>query len=135
MVYADEVNAADEISELQSVDAIEVNDKELAMAEQLIESLSAEFDASKFADTYRNRVLGLIEAKASGATEIISAPEPVAADKVVDLMAALEASVAAAKETRKRHPTGRPVAKSADGAVAEKAKPKKAAAPRKRKSA
>ena len=134
MVYADEVNPTNEIGELESVDAVEVNDKELAMAEQLIDSLSAEFDASKFADTYRNRVLDLIEAKASGATEIISAPEPVAADKVVDLMAALEASVAAAKETRKRHPTGRPVAKSADGAVAEGAKPKKAA-PRKKKSA
>ena len=133
MVYADEVNETDTIGELDDVEKVEVSDRELTMAEQLIESLSAEFDPSKFEDTYRNRVLELIEAKASGATEVLTAPEPVAADKVVDLMAALEASVAAAKESRKRHPTGRP-AKPAEGEVAESNKPKKAA-PRKRKSA
>jgi DNA end-binding protein Ku len=139
MVYADEVNAADNINELESLDKIEVNDREVAMAEQLIDSLSAEFDPSKFEDTHRNRVLELIQAKASGATEIFSAPEPVSADKVVDLMAALEASVAAAKESRKRHPTGRPAEKSADGEAADGEKPKKRApakkAAAKRKSA
>jgi DNA end-binding protein Ku len=138
MVYADEVNPAEEIGELESVDNVKVNDKEVAMAEQLIESLSAEFDPSRFEDTHRNRVLELIEAKASGATEIFTAPEPVAADKVIDLMAALEASVAAAKESRQRHPTGRSAEKSADGEAAPARKPKKAAprkAAAKRKSA
>jgi DNA end-binding protein Ku len=138
MVYADEVNPAEEIGELESVDNVKVNDKEVAMAEQLIESLSAEFDPSRFEDTHRNRVLDLIEAKASGATEIFTAPEPVAADKVIDLMAALEASVAAAKESRQRHPTGRSAEKSADGEAAPARKPKKAAprkAAAKRKSA
>jgi DNA end-binding protein Ku len=134
MVYADEVNESESIDELESVDKVDVNDREIAMAEQLIDSLSAKFDPTKFEDTHRNRVLELIEAKASGATEIFTAPEPVAADKVVDLMAALEASVAAAKEARKRHPTGRPAEKSADGDAAKVEKPKKAA-PRKRKSA
>jgi DNA end-binding protein Ku len=118
---------------------VEVNDRELAMAEQLIASLSTGFEPSKFEDTYRNRVLDLIERKAAGETEIVAAPEPVSADKVVDLMAALEASVAAAKETRKRHPTGRPAdEKPADGeaaAPAKKSAAKKAATPRKRKSA
>ena len=140
MVYADEVNETDGISELDGVAKIDVNDKELAMAEQLIESLSADFEPGKFEDTYRNRVLVLIERKAAGETEIVAAPQPVSADKVVDLMAALEASVKAAKETRKRHPTSRPAdEKPADGeaAVPAKKKPvaKKAAAPRKRKSA
>jgi DNA end-binding protein Ku len=139
MVYADEVNGTDDISELESVEKVEVNDRELAMAEQLIASLSTGFEPSKFEDTYRNRVLDLIERKAAGETEIVAAPEPVSADKVVDLMAALEASVAAAKETRKRHPTSRPADdKPADGEAAAPAKKpaaKKATAPRKRKSA
>ena len=83
-------------------------------------------------------MLDLIERKAAGETELVAAPQPVSADKVVDLMAALEASVAAAKESRTRHPTGRPAdEKPADGeAAATKTKPAaKKAAPRKRKSA
>jgi DNA end-binding protein Ku len=139
MVYADEINATDDISELDSVEKVDVSDRELAMAEQLIASLSTDFEPSKFEDTYRNRVVDLIERKAAGETEIVAAPEPVSADKVVDLMAALEASVAAAKETRQRHPTGRPAGeKPADGEAAAPAKKpaaKKTATPRKRKSA
>jgi len=139
MVYADEVNGTDNISDLDGIDKVEVSDRELAMAEQLIESLSTDFHPEKFEDTYRNRVLELIERKAAGETELVAAPQPVSADKVVDLMAALEASVAAAKETRKRHPTSRPAdEKPADGeAAAPTKKPaaKKATAPRKRKSA
>jgi len=138
MVYADEVNATDDISELESVEKVDVSDRELAMAEQLIASLSTDFEPSKFEDTYRNRVLELIERKAAGETELVAAPQPVSADKVVDLMAALEASVAKAKETRKRHPTSRPADdKSADGEAAAPAKKPaaKKAAPRKRKSA
>jgi DNA end-binding protein Ku len=138
MVYADEVNDTDGISELDGVAKVDVNDKELAMAEQLIESLSAQFQPDKFEDTYRNRVLDLIERKAAGETELVPAPQPVSADKVVDLMAALEASVKAAKETRKRHPTSRPAdEKPADGEAAKPAKKPaaKKAAPRKRKSA
>jgi DNA end-binding protein Ku len=139
MVYADEVNDADNINELESLHKVDVSDREVAMAEQLIDSLSAQFDPAKFEDTHRNRVLELIQAKASGATELFSVPEPVAPDKVVDLMAALEASVAAAKESRKRHPTGRLAEKSADGEAGDGAKPKKQApakkAAAKRKSA
>ncbi len=129
MVYFDEVNEAADIPELNGLDDLEPSDKEVAMAEQLIDSLSAEFDPTKFEDTYRGRVLDLIERKSAGES-IVAAPEPVSADKVVDLMAALEASVAAAKESRKRHPTGRP-AESADGEVAKKKPAKKAARPRK----
>jgi DNA end-binding protein Ku len=98
MVYADEVN------ELAQLDDIEVSDKELVMANQLIESLSDTFDPAKYEDTYRNKVLEVIERKAAGEEGVIAAPEP-QEEKVVDLMAALEASVAAAKEARKRHPT------------------------------
>jgi DNA end-binding protein Ku len=67
------------------------------MATQLVESLSAPFEPTKYADDYREKVLALIEAKAEG--EIISQPEaPAAAAPVVDLMAALEASLEAARQ-------------------------------------
>ena len=101
MVYHDEVNDPAEIPELADLDDVEVSEKELAMAEQLIGSLAEDFDASKFSDTYREQVMALIEAKASGETGIVAPPEP-QEEKVVDLMAALEASVAAAKEARKK---------------------------------
>ena len=83
------------------------------MARQLIASLSDEFDADRFEDTYRNQVLDLIERKAAGDTEIVAPPEPMSEDKVVDLMAALEASVKEAKAARKRHPAGAPEAEAA----------------------
>jgi DNA end-binding protein Ku len=108
MVYADEVNDPTEISEIAELEDIELTKKELDMARQLIASLSADFDADRFEDTYRNQVLDLIERKASGDTEVIAPPEVVSEDKVVDLMAALEASVKEAKSARKRHPAGAP---------------------------
>ena len=67
------------------------------MAEQLIESLSDEFDPSKFRDEYREQVLDLIERKAAGEEIAVQpqAEEPAAAP---DLMAALEASLAAVRD-------------------------------------
>jgi DNA end-binding protein Ku len=130
MVYADEVNDSAEIKEYEAVEAAELNDKELTMAKQLVESLSGDFQPEQFHDTYREKVLDLIERKASGEA-LVEVPEPEVAEKVVDLMAALEASVAAAKAARKRHPANVP----SDGAEAEEEKPAaKKAAPRKRKA-
>jgi len=104
MVYADEINDPNALPDLAGLGDIDISDKELAMAEQLIESLTVEFEPTKFRDSYRDAVLALIERKASG--QEIVAPVPAAEpDKVVDLMAALEASVAAAKQARARHPT------------------------------
>ena len=77
------------------------------MAEALVESLSAEFEPGKYRDEYRESVLDLIERKAAG--EEFELPAPAAeAPKVIDLMAALEASVKAAKAARQRHPAGGP---------------------------
>jgi DNA end-binding protein Ku len=104
MVYADELNDATEIPEIADLEGVKVSDKELDMARQLIASLSADFEAEQFEDTYRNRVLDLIERKAAGQTEIIAPPVAMEEDKVVDLMAALEASVKSAKAARQRHP-------------------------------
>jgi DNA end-binding protein Ku len=67
------------------------------MAQQLIDSLSSEFDPSQYRDEYRDKVLELIERKASG-EEIAVQPEAPKPDKVPDLMAALEASLAAVKD-------------------------------------
>jgi DNA end-binding protein Ku len=104
MVYADELNDATEIPEIADLEEVKISDKELDMARQLIASLSADFEADRFEDTYRNRVLDLIERKAAGQTEIIAPPAAMEEDKVVDLMAALEASVKSAKAARQRHP-------------------------------
>jgi DNA end-binding protein Ku len=104
MVYADELNDANEIGELADLEGVQVSKKELDMANQLIASLTADFDPVQFQDTYRNQVLDLIERKASGQTEIIAPPVAMEEDKVVDLMAALEASVKSAKAARQRHP-------------------------------
>lgn len=104
MVYADEVNDTADIDEFEAVEAAEVSAKELTMAKQLIESLATDFEAGQFEDTYRIKVLDLIERKAAGETGLVEVPELESADTVVDLMAALEASVAAAKASHQRHP-------------------------------
>jgi len=125
MVYADEVNDPAEIPEIADLEDIDLTKKELDMARQLIASLDADFDADKFEDTYRHRVLGLIERKAAGDTEILAPPEVMSEDKVVDLMAALEASVKEAKAARQRHPAGSP--DSAEQAAPTKKRTRKSA--------
>ncbi len=120
--YADEVLDPATIDELQGLDDIDVAAKEIAMAESLVTSLSATFEPEKYRDEYREQVLDLIEIKASG-QEFTVPDAPAEKPNVVDLMAALEASVAAAKEARGRHPSKRPAKKAA----AKKAASKKAA--------
>jgi len=102
MLYADEVVPVDRLEGLPGADTLaEVSDRELQMASALIESLTAEeFTPEEFHDTYRERVLELIDAKAAGQTVTPPAAAADAGARVVDLMAALEASVQAAKERR-----------------------------------
>jgi DNA end-binding protein Ku len=95
MLFADEVINPDSLDEL-TVDGSKTTKRELDMAKQLIDSLSAEFEPEQYRDEYRERVLELIERKAAGETITIEAPEE-EPQKVPDLMAALEASIAAAK--------------------------------------
>jgi DNA end-binding protein Ku len=133
-VHADEVVDPKTIDDLQGVDEVEVSDKELKMAEQLVESLAGPFELDRYPDTYRQQVLDLIEKRAAG--EEIEVPErPATTPQVVDLMAALEASVKAAKEARSRHPSAAPAEEEkAPSKRSAKATPAKAPA-RKRKSA
>jgi DNA end-binding protein Ku len=96
MLYADEVLDPSEL-EIATTASTRPSERELDMATRLVESLSAEFDPGKFHDEHRDKVLALIEAKADG--EVITpASAPSHEAPVVDLMAALEASLAAAKE-------------------------------------
>jgi DNA end-binding protein Ku len=104
MVYADELNHAEDLDGFEGLDDVELSEAELQMAEQLIESLAQPFEPEKYEDTYRNQVLELIDRKAGGEEIVVSAEGP-SQEKVIDLMAALEASVAAAKQSRTRHPS------------------------------
>jgi len=122
MLFADEVVPSDTLEELPDESA-EATERELGMAKQLIESLSSEFDPSKYHDTYREQVLEMIERKAQG-EEIAVAPAAEAPAKVPDLMAALEASLAAVKETGSGGDDGKAAAKRP--ASRGKAKPKPA---------
>ena len=101
MVWADEVNPPEAIPGMDKAADVELNDKELAMATSLIESLTETFEPEKYHDTYRQAVLELIDRKADGEEAPVPAPADDRDDTVVDLMAALEASVAAAKKSRR----------------------------------
>ena len=118
MVFADEVNAPSSVEELADLDDVQVSDKEVLMAEALVESLSAAFEPNKYRDNYREQVLDLIERKAAG-EEFELPAATTSAPAVVDLMAALEASVKAAKNARMRHPAGGPEAADAAVSAAE----------------
>ncbi len=92
MHYADEIrNPVEEIDALP--EKVEVNARELAAARQLIETLGVEWDPTEYKDEYRVRLGELIEAKRHGEGLVGEKPPP-AATNVVDLMDALERSIA-----------------------------------------
>jgi DNA end-binding protein Ku len=104
MRYADEVVARDGLIPEEESEA-ELTERERTMAQQLVESLASDkFDATKYHDEFREQVLDLIDRKASG-EEIIAEPEVEAPAKVLDLVAALEASLAKAASAKDRHPS------------------------------
>jgi DNA end-binding protein Ku len=108
--------SADVYSQAEIEEAVEettVKGPELVLAQQVIESLSGEFDPSELQSDYRRDLKALLEAKLAG-EEIAAAPEPVEEAPVVDLMEALRRSVEDAKS-----------AKAGDGAAKKKAAPKK----------
>ncbi|MGC1852236.1 MAG: Ku protein [Solirubrobacterales bacterium] len=123
MRFADEVISPGELEEVLPEGKTKVAKKEVEMAEQLIDSLTTEFDPSAYRDEYREQLLALIERKAEG-KDVLTAPEteepkPTAAP---DLMAALEESIAAVKGGDK-------------GKAKAKAAPKKRASSRKKSKA
>ena len=98
MRFADEVVPASQLEGLlgEKPDS-PPRKQEVEMAEQLIESLSTDFDPSAYEDEYRTELLSLIERKARGESLVTSAPEAPKPTKAPDLMAALEESLAAVK--------------------------------------
>lgn len=97
LLFSDEVVGTSDLDVKTTADT-KPSDREVAMARQLVESLSAEWEPEKYKDDYRDKVLALIEAKAEG-QELAVPEEPEQPAPVVDLMAALEASLARARET------------------------------------
>ena len=96
MLFADEVVPASEVDGAKDKDA-SVSKREVDMAAQIIDSLTAEWDPAKYHDTYREQVLELLKKKAEG-EEIVVEEEAPEEGQVLDLMAALEASLAEAKK-------------------------------------
>jgi len=90
--YADEVRGFEEI---ERGDEVELKHGELDLAVQLIEQLAAaHFDAAKYDDNYRQRLLELIERKVAG-QEVVTLPAQPPRAQIIDLMEALKASLSA----------------------------------------
>jgi DNA end-binding protein Ku len=122
MLWGDEVLSPDRLDEIGEIEEAQATDRELKMAEQLIASLSTDFAPDKFRDEYRDQVLQLIERKAAG-EEIAVQPQAEEEAAAPDLMAALEASLAAVRssdddEEPSPKPRRRAPAKSGDGDAA-----------------
>ncbi len=100
LAWADEVVPASTIPEIAELAKVEPTERERAMADLLIESMLAPLDLAAHRDTYRDAVLDLIERKAAGETVEAPTPATAAGAPVADIMAALEASLAAAKARR-----------------------------------
>jgi DNA end-binding protein Ku len=92
MFYADEIRQVDEFH----TDTSQVKEKELNLAKMLIESLIAEFEPEKYADTYRANLQKMIQAKLEG-QQVVATPTPHIAP-VIDIMEALKKSLAEQKK-------------------------------------
>lgn len=115
--YPDEIRPLSQVPGLP--EAEDVNGKELDMAKLLIEQLSTPFDPEKYTDDYRAALLELIQAKVAGEEVSLAPARP--ETNVIDLMAALQASIEAVR------PIGTDPGKPAAAAPARKPRTKKAA--------
>ncbi len=121
--YPDEIRPVSQVPGLP--DAVNVNDKELTMARMLIDQLSTPFEPAKYTDDYRIRLMDVIGKKIAG-EEVHVAPEQQRAN-VIDLMAALQASLEAVQTDPANGPTTAKVSvkkPSKPGAKSTKAKTK-----------
>jgi len=128
LYYSDEVRSPEE--ELPNLPGeATFTDRELAIASQLIDAMTSPWDPEQYHDTHRQRVEELVASKHEGREIVLEAPAP--APKVVDLMAALEASVKAASGTTAPKAPAKAAKKAAPAKAAKKAAPAKTAeAPR-----
>jgi len=136
MRFADEVIAPSDLEDVLPQKQAKVAAKEVEMAEQLIDSLTTEFDPGAYRDEYREELLSLIERKAEG-KDVLTAPatEEPKATAAPDLMSALEESIAAVKDRGKGKKAKAPAKAAKPGAKkAPKAAPKKRASDKKAKA-
>jgi DNA end-binding protein Ku len=98
MRFHDEVVPPTDLDDALPDKKPKVAKREQQMAEQLIDSLSTEFEPDAYKDEYREQLLALIEQKAEGKEIVAPEAEAPKATKAPDLMAALEKSIAAVKE-------------------------------------
>ena len=128
MVFADEVIDPGTIDDIPRAEDVEVRDREVDIAKQLVESLSSEFEPDKFRDTYRDEVLALIERKASGEEIAVQPARDEEAEPVPDLMAALRASLDAVRAGDADEPAPKPKKRPAAKSKAKSSGRKPAAA-------
>jgi DNA end-binding protein Ku len=114
MFYADEVVPVEEIEQMaEDVDRVTSStrsraktgareEREVAMAQQLVESLSGDFDPSQYHDEYRKCVMDLIEKKAAGHKVVFHKTRGPKVTKAIDLTSVLKASLEHVKKNRKR---------------------------------
>jgi len=121
LIYFDEVVPQERIDEVPD-ESVEVTDRELSIAMQLVESLATDWRPEQYRDEYREKVMQLIEQKAAG-EEVAVQPVTDDAAPVPDLMSALKASLDAVREKDAEEPAKKPAAKK-----------KSARAPAKRKA-
>jgi len=104
LYWPDEIRAMSELDLPE--EEPEIKPAEKKMAAQLIEAMTGEFDPAAYHDEYREALMQVIESKIEG-RETVEVEAPAEATKLVDLMAALQASVTAA--TSARDAKGKPV--------------------------
>jgi len=111
-------------------DDVELRPQEMAMASSLVDSLSGDFDPTEYTDMYRAAIESVVEAKIEG-RDLIPAPEQAdggSSGTVVDLVAALQASIDAAKKGRAAAGAGGAAQATSRGSAVKKAPAKKTAA-------
>jgi DNA end-binding protein Ku len=118
LFFAEDVRSRSEIEE--AVGETEVQDMELELARQVIQSLAGEFDPEEFENQHRTEIRQMVEAKLAG--QEIKRPEPAPETPVVDLMEALRRSVQQVEEDGGKKPRAakKPAARSRSRAAAKK---------------
>ena len=113
MNFADEIRPTDELTPK----GVELDERELELARELIDRFKGEFDPDRYEDTYRDTLCEIIKAKRRG-HEVHVEPEEEAAEEPVDIMEALRASIDASSKTRRSGSSprsGRPARRSPRG--------------------
>lgn len=110
LFFADEIIPTGEIEPTLPTD---LSDRELEMAELLVDTLSGPFEPERYRDEYREKILALIESRAGSAPSILEPQVPAVPGGIDELMAALKASV---EQARARRADTTPAARRRSGA-------------------